>query len=143
MFLDSGASSQKPQAVIDAVSDFYGTSYANIHRGVYRLSEQATARYEEARGKVRSFINAARDREIIFVRGTTEGINLLASTLGRQRLGKGDEVLITHLEHHSNIVPWQMLCEQTGAHLVVAPLNDQGEIPFDSFAEKMLRPEPG
>jgi cysteine desulfurase/selenocysteine lyase len=135
VFLDSGASSQKPQVVIDAVSNFYSSSYANIHRGVYRLSEQATARYEEARGKVRAFINASRDREIIFVRGTTEGINLLASTLGRQRVGQGDEILITHLEHHSNIVPWQMLCDQTGAKLVVAPLNDRGEIPLDSFAE--------
>lgn len=133
VYLDSGASAQKPRVVIDAVSDFYATSYANIHRGVYRLSEQATALYEGARTKVQRFLNAARPQEIIFVRGATEGLNLLAGTIGRSRLGPGDEILITHLEHHSNIVPWQMLCQQTGAVLKVVPINDRGELEMDAF----------
>ena len=135
VYLDSGASAQKPQVVLDAVNDFYASAYANIHRGVYHLSEEATRRYEGARATVRSFLNARHTREIIFVRGTTEAINLLANTLGKQRLGQGDEVLITHLEHHSNIVPWQMLCQNTGAVLKVVPINDAGEVDMTAFAE--------
>lgn len=134
VYLDSGASAQKPQVVLDAVNDFYASSYANIHRGVYALSEEATRRYEGARRKVRRFLNARRDQEIIFVRGTTEGINLLAGTLGLDRVRPGDEVLITHLEHHSNIVPWQLLCHQVGANLKVAPINQAGEVDLEAFA---------
>jgi cysteine desulfurase/selenocysteine lyase len=135
VYLDSGASAQKPEAVIRAVDDFYRAGYANIHRGVYRLSEQATARYEAARRKVQAFVNAPRPEEIIFVRGTTEGMNLLAQTFGRQQVAAGDEILITHMEHHSNIVPWQMLCRQTGARLKVAPMNEQGELVLDALAD--------
>lgn len=135
VYLDSGASAQKPQVVLDAVSDFYGAAYANIHRGVYYLSEEATRRYEGSRKTVKNFINARSSKEIIFVRGTTEAINLLASTIGRQRLGQGDEVLITHLEHHSNIVPWQLLCQSTGAVLKVVPITDDGEVDMVAFAQ--------
>lgn len=139
IYLDSGASAQKPQVVLDAVSDFYGSAYANIHRGVYFLSEEATRRYEGSRTIVRNFLNARHKKEIIFVRGTTEAINLLANTIGRQRLGQGDEILITHLEHHSNIVPWQMLCQSTGSVLKVVPITDDGEVDMAAFAE-MLNP---
>ncbi len=135
VYLDSGASAQKPQVVLDAVTDFYGSAYANIHRGVYFLSEEATRRYEGARKIIRKFLNAPSSKEIIFVRGTTEAINLLANTIGRQRLGQGDEILITHLEHHSNIVPWQLLCQSTGAVLKVVPINDDGEVEMDAFEE--------
>ncbi len=135
VYLDSGASAQKPQVVLDAVSDFYGSAYANIHRGVYHLSEEATRRYEGARETIRQFLNARHQKEIIFVRGTTEAINLVAATFGRQRLGAGDEVLITHLEHHSNIVPWQLLCQGTGAVLKIVPINDHGELDLEAFAE--------
>jgi cysteine desulfurase / selenocysteine lyase len=134
VYLDSGASAQKPQVVLDAVADFYAAAYANIHRGVYHLSEEATRRYESGRETVRRFLNARKAEEIIFVRGTTEAINLLAATFGRQRLGEGDEVLITHMEHHSNIVPWQMLCESTGAVLKVAPIDDDGALDMNAFA---------
>jgi cysteine desulfurase/selenocysteine lyase len=135
VYLDTAASAQKPLAVIQAVDDFYRSGYANIHRGVYKLSETATARYENARDKVKTFLNAADSREIIFVRGTTEGMNLLARTFGRQRVSAGDEILISHMEHHSNIVPWQMLCEETGAELKVVPINDRGELEMDRFRE--------
>ncbi len=137
VYLDSGASAQKPQVVLDAVNDLYANSYANIHRGVYRLSEDATRKYEGARESVRGFLNARHRQEIIFVRGTTEAINLLSNTIGRQRLGKGDEVLITHMEHHSNIVPWQMLCQSSGATLKVVPITDEGELDMAAFAEMM------
>ncbi len=133
VYLDSGASAQKPQVVLDAVNDLYATSYANIHRGVYKLSEDATRKYENSRETVRQFINAKHRKEIIFVRGTTEAINLLSNTIGRQRLGRGDEILITHMEHHSNIVPWQLLCQSTGATLKVVPINDSGELDMDAF----------
>jgi len=133
VYLDSGASAQKPDEVIEAISALYGESYANIHRGVYQLSEEATRLFEGAREKVRHFLNAARREEIVFVRGTTEGMNLLANTLGRQRVGAGDEILLTHLEHHANIVPWQMLCQSTGATLKVAPINEAGEVDLDAF----------
>jgi cysteine desulfurase/selenocysteine lyase len=122
VFLDSAASAQKPRRVIDAISRFYATDYANIHRGVYQLSERATAQFEAAREKVRHFLNAAGAREVVFVRGTSEAINLVAQSYGRQRVGPGDEVLITAMEHHSNIVPWQMLCQEKRAKLKVAPI---------------------
>jgi cysteine desulfurase/selenocysteine lyase len=139
VFLDSAASAQKPQCVIDAISDCYSHAYANIHRGVYRLSANATAMFEGVRENVQQFIGAAEPREIIFVRNTTEAINLVAATYGRENLDRGDEVLITTMEHHSNIVPWQMLCEQTGAVLRVAPVDDRGALRLDEF-EKLLSP---
>ena len=139
VFLDSAASAQKPQCVIDAISDCYSHDYANIHRGVYELSARATANFEAVRETVQRFIGAAEAREIVFVRSTTEAINLIASTYGRQNVGPGDEVLITTMEHHSNIVPWQMLCEEKGAVLRVAPIDDRGALMLDEF-EKLLCP---
>ena len=133
-FLDSAASAQKPQVVIDAISTLYRTGYANIHRGVYELSERATNAFEATREKARAFINAPAAREVVFVRGTTEAINLVAATFGRVNVGAGDEVLITHMEHHSNIVPWQLLCEEKGARLQVAPIDDRGALDVDAFA---------
>src|SRR5687767_7836568 len=119
VYLDNAATTQKPQAVIDAMVRSYTEDNANIHRGVHLLSERATRAYEEAREKVRKYLNAASSREIVFVRGTTEAINLVAQTFGRANVGRGDEVLITEMEHHSNIVPWQLLCDEKGARLVV------------------------
>lgn len=139
VYLDNGATSQKPQAVIDAVSRYYQEANANVHRGVHTLSERATQAYEGARDKLRGFVNARDRREIIFVRGTTEAINLVAQSYARPRLGEGDEILITHMEHHSNIVPWQIVCQQTGAKLRVAPINDDGELLFDEYL-KLLGP---
>ena len=139
VYLDNAATSQKPQAVIDAVSRYYEQENANIHRGVHYLSERATEDYEAARKTVQTFLNAAHVHEIIFVRGTTEAINLVAQTFGRVHVGNGDEVLITGMEHHSNIVPWQMLCEEKGAKLRVAPINDDGELLLDEYA-KLLGP---
>ncbi len=135
VYLDNAATSQKPQAVIDAVSRYYRESNANVHRGVHVLSERATEAYEGARDKVRRFVNGRDRREIVFVRGTTEAINLVAQSYARPRLGEGDEILITHMEHHSNIVPWQMVCQQTGARLRVAPIDDDGELMFDEFLQ--------
>ena len=132
-YLDNAATSQKPRAVIDAVSHYYEDFNANIHRGVHHLSVQATEAYEAAREKVRGFLNASRATEIVFTRGTTEAINLVAQSFVRPGAGEGDEILITHLEHHSNIVPWQMVCEQTGATLRVAPVNDQAELDLPAF----------
>jgi cysteine desulfurase / selenocysteine lyase len=126
IFLDTAASAQKPRAVIDGVADFYRRDYANVHRGVYRLSARSTELYEEAREKVRGFINAADSREIVFVRGATEAINLVANTFGPAFLKAGDEVVISELEHHSNIVPWQMLRDRIGIKLVVAPIEPTG-----------------
>ena len=137
VYLDNAATSQKPKAVIDAIVRYYEGYNANIHRGVHYLSERATAEYEAARKTVQQFINAARPAEIIFVRGTTEAINLVAQTYGRANVGEGDEVLITAMEHHSNIVPWQMLCQGKNAKLRVAPINDAGELILDEF-EKLL-----
>jgi cysteine desulfurase/selenocysteine lyase len=137
VYLDSAATSQKPKCVIDALTRFYLMDNANIHRGVHELSERSTQSYEAARGKVQRFLNAAKTQEIIFVRGATEGINLVAQTYGRTHVGAGDEVVISALEHHSNIVPWQMLCEEKGAVLRVIPVNDRGELEFDQF-EKLL-----
>ena len=139
VYLDSGATSQKPQCVIDELVRYYTTENANVHRGVHTLSQLATDDYEGARSKVCRFLNAADDREIIYTRGTTEGINLVASTFGRQNVGPGDEIIVSNMEHHSNIVPWQMLCEEKGARLRVVPIDDSGELLIDEY-EKMLNP---
>lgn len=137
VYLDSAASAQKPQAVLDAETKFYCESYSNVHRGVHYLSEKATRAYEDARIKVQGFIHAASSQEIIFVRGTTEGINLVAASFGRKNLGAGDEILITELEHHSNIVPWQLLCEEKQAHLRVARIDDRGEVDLEDFERRL------
>ena len=137
VYLDSAATSLKPQAVIDAVADVYARDCANIHRAVHLLSQRATARFEEAREKVRSFVNAANKSEVVFTRGTTEAINLVAQSWGRAYLREGDEVLVTELEHHSNIVPWQILCQQTGATLVVVPITDRGEVLREAFEQEL------
>jgi cysteine desulfurase/selenocysteine lyase len=137
VYLDNAATSQKPRQVIDAITSYYLSENSNIHRGVHELSQRATEDYEKARAKMQRFLNAAYAHEIIFVRGTTEGINLVAQTYGRQHVGAGDEVVITAFEHHSNIVPWQILCEEKGAKLRVAPINDQGELIVDEF-ERLL-----
>jgi cysteine desulfurase/selenocysteine lyase len=139
VYLDSAASAQKPQAVIDAESRVYERYYANIHRGVHHLSMVATDAYEKARAKVQRFLGAAESREIVLLRGATEAVNLVAQSYGRQHVGAGDEVLITGLEHHSNIVPWQLLCEEKGASLRVAPIDDAGEVDMDAFA-RLLSP---
>ncbi len=140
VYLDNAATTQKPQAVIDAIVRYYTTENANVHRGVHALSEQATESYEQARVTVQRFLNAAEACEIVFVRGTTEGINLVAQAWGRTHVGRGDEIVISTMEHHSNIVPWQILCEQQGARLRVAPINDNGELLLDEF-EKLLGPK--
>lgn len=140
VYLDSAATTQKPQAVIDALIHYYTDENSNIHRGVHTLSEEATASYEESRATVQRFLNAADPREIIFVRGATEGINLVAQTWGRANIRTGDEIVISAMEHHSNIVPWQILCEQQGANLRIAPVNDAGELLLDEF-EKLLGPK--
>ena len=127
-YLDNGASAQRPEAVIEAVDDYERHHHSNIHRGVHALSQEATALFEGARDRVARFIGAPSRNEVLFVRGTTEGINLVAQSYARPRLKAGDEILITHLEHHANIVPWQMVCEQTGARLVVAPIDSHGEV---------------
>ena len=136
-YLDNGASAQRAQCVIDAVDDYERHHHANIHRGVHTLSQEATAMYEGARDRVQRFINARSRSEIIFVRGTTEAINLVAQSYARPTLQSGDEVLITHLEHHANIVPWQMVCEQTGAKLIVAPMDAQGEVHLEAIVSLM------
>lgn len=138
-YLDNAASSQRPRQVVQAIADYYEHDHANVHRGVHTLSQRATTAYEGAREDVRRFVNAASCKEIVFTRGTTEAINLVAQSYARPRVGAGDEILITTMEHHSNIVPWQMVCEQTGARLVVAPINDRGEILMDEF-ERLLGP---
>jgi len=140
VYLDNAATSQKPQTVIDALVRYYEGENANIHRGVHYLSQIATEEFEKARETVRAFVNAAQASEIVFARGTTEAINLVAQTYGRAHVGAGDEVLITAMEHHSNIVPWQLLCEEKGAKLRVAPINDEGELLVEEF-EKLLGPK--
>jgi cysteine desulfurase/selenocysteine lyase len=135
VYLDSGATSQKPQSVIDAVQNYYSAENANVHRGVYGLSERATEKYEGARDKVKQFLNAQASEEIVFVRGTTEAVNLVAQSWGRDNLKPGDEIIISEMEHHSNIVPWQMLRDQIGIKLSVLPINDQGEISLETFKE--------
>ncbi len=137
VYLDNAATTQKPQVVIDRVARYYALENANIHRGVHALSERATDAYERARASVQRFIHAAEPHEILFVRGTTEAINLIAQTYGRTHIGAGDEIVISTMEHHSNIVPWQMLCEQTGARLRVVPITDAGELRLDEY-ERIL-----
>jgi cysteine desulfurase / selenocysteine lyase len=137
VYLDSAATSQKPQVVLDALADYYARDNANVHRGVHQLSERATEAYEGARARIQRFLNAAHPREIVFVRGTTDGINLVAQTYGRRTVARGDEVIITALEHHSNIVPWQLLCEATGATLRVVPIDDAGEVDVEAY-ERLL-----
>ena len=137
VYFDNGATSQKPLCVIEAIDHYYRAENSNIHRGVHQLSERATAAYEAARGKLRGFINARSDQEIIFVRGTTEAINLVAQSYGRTFLKAGDEIIVSAMEHHSNIVPWQMLCAQVGAKLRVIPINHDGEIVMDEY-ERLL-----
>jgi cysteine desulfurase/selenocysteine lyase len=139
VFLDSGASAQKPRQVIDGIAEFYRSDYANVHRGVYQLSARSTDQFEEAREKVRAFLNAADEREIVFVRGASEAINLIAQSWGPVFVQSGDEVVISDLEHHSNLVPWQMLCQRVGARLVVAPTDDTGEFDLARF-EGLLSP---
>ncbi len=139
VYLDNAASAQKPRAVIDAERRVYEETYANVHRGVHQLSMRATDLYEGARVKVQKLLNAASHKEIVFTRGTTEAVNLVASSYGRKHVGAGDEVLISGLEHHSNIVPWQLLCEEKGARLRVAPLNDAGEVVFEEL-ERLIGP---
>ena len=133
VYLDNAATAQKPRQVIEVLDDYYRSYNSNIHRGVHTLSELATDAYETARKKIQRFINAEALQEVIFVRGTTEGINLVAQSYGRSRLGAGDEIIVSTMEHHSNIVPWQLLCEQTGAVLKVIPINDAGELDMDEY----------
>lgn len=137
VYLDSAATAQKPKAVLEALREFYGRDCGNIHRSAHQLSARATAAYESARASAREFLGAASEREIIFTRGTTDGINLVAASYGRSRLKAGDEILITALEHHSNIVPWQILAEQTGAKLVVVPINDAGEVELEEYHKRL------
>lgn len=137
VYLDNAATTQKPASVIDAVADYYRRDNANVHRGVHTLSERATAGYERARDAVARFLGAADAREIVFLRGATEAINLVAGAWGPVHLHAGDEILLTGLEHHSNIVPWQMLAGRTGAQIVVAPLDDEGNVPLDAFAKAL------
>ncbi len=139
VYLDSAATTQKPRQVVEAMARFFDQENANVHRGVHFLSERATAAYEGARDRVRRFLNARDASEIVFVRGTTEAINLVAFTFGRMRVGAGDEVLVTELEHHSNIVPWQMLCQERGARLAVAPVDDRGVLLLDAL-ERAIGP---
>jgi cysteine desulfurase/selenocysteine lyase len=139
VYLDNAATTQKPRAVLDALERYYREDNANIHRGVHLLAERATRAYEEARGKVRRFLNAAESREVVFVRGTTEGINLVASCFGRKFVRPGDEILISAMEHHSNIVPWQMMCEERGAVLKVVPISDDGDMVLEEY-ERLLTP---
>jgi cysteine desulfurase/selenocysteine lyase len=139
VFLDSGASAQKPRQVIDGIADFYRTDYANVHRGVYQLSQRSTDRFEDAREKVRAFLNAADEREIVFVRGATEAINLVAWSWGGAFVHAGDEIIISDIEHHSNLVPWQQLCRRAGARLLVAPTDPTGEFDLARF-EALLSP---
>jgi cysteine desulfurase / selenocysteine lyase len=137
VYLDNAATTQKPQVVLDALQAYYATDNANVHRGVHRLSERATDAYEGARERIRRFLNAEHTREIVFVRGATEGINLVAQSYGRRAVGPGDEVVITALEHHSNIVPWQILCEEKGASLRVVPIDDAGKVEEEAY-ERLL-----
>src|SRR5687768_8036128 len=137
VYFDNAATSQKPQAVIDALVNYYSSYNANIHRGIHTLAEEATLAFEETRDAVQKFINADSREEIIFTRGTTEGINLVAYTWGRQNIQAGDEVIISSLEHHSNIVPWQIICEEKGAVVKIIPINELGELVFDEY-KKLL-----
>ena len=133
IYLDSGASAQKPQCVIDTVATYYQEQHANIHRGVHHLSQEATQAYEDARETVRAFLNAKHSHEVLFTKGTTDSINLVAHSFGRKFIHSGDEIIVSTLEHHSNIVPWQMVCEEKGASLKVAPINEKGELDLMQF----------
>ena len=137
VYLDNGATAQKPKAVIDCISRYYSEENSNIHRGVHYLSQLGTAAYEQARGRIKDFFNARYPEEIIYTKGTTDSINLLASTFGRKNIKKGDEIIISMMEHHSNIVPWQMLCDENGAVLKVVPINEKGELLMEEYG-KML-----
>src|SRR5689334_9951523 len=139
VYLDNAATSQKPRQVIEAIVRFYEVDCANIHRGVHELSQRSTAKYEATRSLVRRFLHARTNQEIVFVRGTTEAINLVTNTWGRQNIHAGDEIIIAGLEHHSNIVPWQMLCEEKGSVLRVIPIDDRGELILEEY-EKLLGP---
>ena len=139
VYLDNAATSQKPQAVIDTLNRYYLTENSNVHRGLHYLSEQATLDYEDSRAKIKRLLNASAEQEIIFVRGTTEGINLVAQSYGKQHIGEGDEIIISAMEHHSNIVPWQILCQERGSRLRIIPMNDDGELLIDEY-EKLLGP---
>ncbi|PYQ50271.1 MAG: cysteine desulfurase CsdA [Acidobacteria bacterium] len=139
VYLDNAATTQKPQAVIDRLVRYYSEENSNVHRGVHYLSEVATAAYESARTTVKKFVNARDEKEIVFTRGTTEGINLVMSSWGRRNVAAGDEILITAIEHHSNIVPWQLLCEEKNAKLRIAPVNDAGDVIVDEFAKLLTR----
>lgn len=133
IYFDNAATSQKPDSVIKAIQKYYHTDNANIHRGIHALAERATQAFEETRGAVKAFLNAAEVEEIVFTKGTTEGINLVASTYGRKFIGKGDEIIISTMEHHSNIVPWQLLCQEVGCELKIIPVNDKGEIVLEEY----------
>src|SRR5579872_1398801 len=139
VYLDSAATAQKPRVVVDAIRKFHEVDCANIHRGVHELSQRSTAAYEETRAKGKKFLNARSRSELIFVRGATEAVNLVASSWGRRNVKAGDEIIISAMEHHSNIVPWQMLCEEQGARLRVIPMNDRGELILEEY-EKLLNP---
>lgn len=136
-YLDNAATSQKPQAVIDAIRYYYEHQNANVHRGVHQLSERATAAYEGAREKLAKFLNAGSAKQLVFTRGTTEAVNLVAQSFVRSKVGAGDEILVTHMEHHSNIVPWQLVAGQTGAKVVAAPINERGELRLDAFEKRI------
>ena len=139
VYLDSAATAQKPTSVVEAIRHFHEVDCANIHRGVHELSQRSTAAYEETRSKARQFLNSKSTNELIFVRGTTEGINLVASSWGGKFVKEGDEIIISAMEHHSNIVPWQMLCEAKGATLRVIPMNDRGELSSKSTRSYSIR----
>ena len=137
VYLDSAASAQQPKSVIDMVAEYQSHDHSNVHRGVHTLSHRATEAYEGARDKLVSFINAASRSELVLTSGTTESINLVAQSFARPKLGPGTKVLITHLEHHANIVPWQIVCEQTGAELVIAPIDGRGQLKLDDLQSLM------
>ncbi|HEX6927745.1 MAG TPA: cysteine desulfurase [Gammaproteobacteria bacterium] len=136
-YLDNAATAQKPQAVIDAIRDYYEHQNANVHRGVHQLSERATAIYEGARTKLARFVHARSVKEVVFTRGTTEAVNLVAQSFVRPKVGPGDDILITHMEHHSNIVPWQIVAQQTGAKVTAAPINERGELIMEEFEKRL------
>ena len=140
IYFDNAATSQKPKVVIDQINKYYETYNSNVHRGVHELSQKATSQYEAARAKVQQFIGANHLEEIIFTKGTTDGINIVASSWAENQLSKGDEIIISTMEHHSNIVPWQILCEKIGAVLVVAPINEKGELILEEF-ETLITPK--
>ena len=139
VYLDNAATTQKPQVVIDALVNYYTSDNSNVHRGVHTLSQRATEDFDIGRSKARQFLNAGSDQEIIFVKGTTDGINLVAQSYARPNLGEGDDIIISTMEHHSNIIPWQVLCQEKGAHLRVIPISDAGELLIDEY-EKLLTP---